>query len=648
MSRTEEKEPWNPFFPYKPRPIQVSLIKYIQRFIAKKSHLVLEAANGTGKTIAALAAVLPYARKNKLKTIYMARTHSQMDRVIEELIKISENIPVSGIALRGRGAYCINPLVKKHAKSNRAVQLMCNQLKLAKKCNFFNNMESEKRVSPILRELTNTPATAEYILDVTEAASICPAETARKMLSRVEVIACSYLYLFDPEIRPNFLDKIDCEMENLVVIIDEAHNLPENVNSIASDELSSFSFNRAIREARNNRNYDFITFMEACVDYLFKENQKMKANEERPIDPAIFLENIELSCEIESDDEFFEEMIEVGENIRFKLAKQGKEPRSSLGRIGEFFFNWFQSIGKKDFTHSVEKIKFSDSKDTFVKLNLSSLDPSKAIIPVLKKVNASISMSGTIGDPDAYKLLTGIDKLSSNSNIFPSPYLKTNISALVLKELTTLYNKRSPTMWTKIVEAIAALISETPANVGIFTPSYAILRELLRNGLEQAVDKPIYEAKFNMSSLENDKLVQKFKQRANKGGAVLCSVLGGRSSEGADFPGELMQSVVVVGIPYAPPNCRIDAQIKYLDNKFPGKGRLLAYQIPAINRASQAAGRPVRGLDDRAFILLLDYRFAAPHVKNFLPEWIRSSIELVENSTDIISLKARQFFESNN
>lgn len=369
-------------------------------------------------------------------------------------------------------------------------------------------------------------------------------------------------------------------------------------------------------------------------------------NEETTIDPAYFLEEIELSCNEDLDDEFFADMMDLGEAIRFRLAKQGKEPRSSLGRIGEFFFKLYDSIGKNDFSHSLQKQKFSESRDTFVTLNLNSLDPSKVIYPVLRDSYVSISMSGTIGNPDAYQMLTGIDKLKSMANLFPSPYSKKNIHSYVVKELTTMYNRRSPLMWTNIVKAIAAVANETPTNMGVFTPSYSILRELINHGLEREIDKPVIEIKSGMSSSENDKLVEKFKSMANKGGAILCSVLGGRSSEGADFPGVFMQSVAVVGIPYAPPTVKSQAQINYLESKFPGNGRLLAYQIPAINRASQAAGRPVRSLEDRAFILLIDFRFNSAAVSNLLPQWLRQSMDTVANDPEKIGNLASKFFNS--
>lgn len=641
------KEPtWESYFPYEPRPVQLGVINTIVKQLENKAHMVLEAANGTGKTIAALAATLPYAKRHGLKIVYLARTHSQIDRVLQELQQISESITVSGIAMRGRESFCLNPLVQKYAKNNHAVHIMCNQLKTAKKCTFYTNMDNEAKLLPVLQDLSSRPATAEYVFDLAQAAEICPAETARKLLVDVDVIACSYLYLFDDGIRPVFLDQIDSDLQDIIIIIDEAHNLPDMVNNIASDNLSSFSLSGAIREARNNDRYDFISFMDACVEYLQKKNRKMRMNEETVIDPSYFLEEIELMCNEDLDDEFFADMMDLGESIRYRLAKQGKEPRSSLGRIGEFFFKLYDSIGKHDYSHSLQKQKFSESRDTFVTLNHNSLDPSKVIHPVIRDSYISISMSGTIGDPDAYQMLTGINKLKSMANIFPSPYDKKNIQSYVVKELTTMYNRRSPFMWTNIVKAIASVANETPTNMGVFTPSYSILRELINHGLEKEIDKPIIEIKIGMSSSENDKLVEKFKSMAIKGGAILCSVLGGRSSEGADFPGEYMQSVAVVGIPYAPPSVKSQASINYLESKFPQNGRLLAYQIPAVNRASQAAGRPVRSLEDRAFILLLDFRFGSSAVTKLLPQWLRHSMDTVPNDPEKIGNLAKKFFNT--
>ena len=643
---SNEELTWEDYFPYKPRELQITMMKVIKRYLKPKAHLVLEASTGIGKTIVNLASLLPYAKARDLKIIYTARTHAQIDRVMEELNKISEIQTVSGTALRGRESFCLNSLVKKYAKTNKAVQVMCAQLKSTNKCEYFVNMKSETRMEPIIRSLTKIPATADHIFDVCQSAGICPAETVRKLMPKIDVIACSYLYIFDPMIRARFLETIDRDLSDLIIVVDEAHNLPDMVANVASDSISSFSFNRAIREADSNRRDDFIKFMESCSNYLNKRAKNLRLYEEVAIDPAKLLEDLELDCEIELEEEFFDGMIELGETIRFRLAKSSKEPRSSLGRIGEFFLSMYNSIGKKGYAHSIEKKRFPNSRDDFVTLNLDSLDSSISILPVLSRVHSSVSVTGTLGDPEAYTLLTGIDQLDHLANIFPSPYNQRNVKTLITRDLTTLYKKRSPEMYKQIVKAICAMAEATPANIGLFTPSYKILNELLSNGLEQLSPKELVITKSGMSSAENDRLITKFKKKAKQDGAILCGVLGGRSSEGADFPGDTMHGVIVVGIPYAPPTVKVKAQIEYLESKFPGKGNMLAYEIPAVNRAAQASGRPVRSLSDIALIMLIDKRFIWPKVSNKLPGWIRTSIEVVDNNPKLISQKVRTFFNT--
>lgn len=639
---------WDDFFPYTPRKLQLGMIKIISSYLQKRTHMVLEASTGIGKTIVNLASILPYAKENGFKVIYTARTHSQMDRVIEELQKISEKEPVSGIAMRGRESFCLNSMVLKNANSNRALQVMCKHLKTTKKCEYFVNMKNEKILHPVLREFSIRPATAEYIFDISQSAKICPAEAVRKVLPEVDVVACSYLYLFDPDIRKSFLESMNVELQDLIVIIDEAHNLPDMVKNVTSDSMSSFSMTRATREAMQHGRDDFVKFYDSVVEFLSEQNKKMKLYDEVAVDAGVILENLELQCGLELDDEFFSDMLELGESIRYNLAKVGKDPRSSLGSIGEFFFKWYDSIGHDDFTYSMEKKVFQDGKETYVVLNLNALDPSKGIYPVLSNVETSLSVTGTLGDPTAYTLLTGINRLNHISNIFPSPYDDKNVKTLVLKELSTLYKQRTPAMYKRIVNAICAVAADTPANVGLFVPSYKIMEELLSYGLEDFAPKDLIITKSGMKSAENDLLIDRFKKKANRGGAILCTVLGGRSSEGSDFPGDTMNTVIVVGIPFAPPTVRVKAQIDYMDKKFPGKGWLLSYQIPAINRAAQAAGRPVRSLDDKALIVFIDYRYDTGKVKTHLPGWIRDSIEYISPEPSVISHKTRTFFKNHN
>jgi DNA excision repair protein ERCC-2 len=97
------------YFPYASvRPFQDQFIKTVFAAVEDKRSVLIEGSNGLGKTISALSACLPTAVEKKLKILYVARTHRQHERVIEELKAISKKQPVSGISLRGRNEMCLN------------------------------------------------------------------------------------------------------------------------------------------------------------------------------------------------------------------------------------------------------------------------------------------------------------------------------------------------------------------------------------------------------------------------------------------------------------------------------------------------------------------------------------------------------------
>jgi DNA excision repair protein ERCC-2 len=147
-----------------------------------------------------------------------------------------------------------------------------------------------------------------------------------------------------------------------------------------------------------------------------------------------------------------------------------------------------------------------------------------------------------------------------------------------------------------------------------------------------------------MSSKENEDLVAEFKTHAKRSGAVLLGAQGGRSSEGVDFPGDQMNSVAIVGVPYAEPTPKVKAQIGYFEKRFPGLGREYGYVIPAMKKASQAAGRPIRTLEDRAAMIFLDYRFSTRYCQRFLPLWIRENLRVLPSSNGAISRELDCFF----
>jgi len=82
-----------------------------------------------------------------------------------------------------------------------------------------------------------------------------------------------------------------------------------------------------------------------------------------------------------------------------------------------------------------------------------------------------------------------------------------------------------------------------------------------------------------LSASKNAALIKAFKARATPphSGAVLLGVCGGRNSEGEDYPGNYMNSVIIAGLPYHMPTPRVKAKISYYDRVFNRQGWVFAY-----------------------------------------------------------------------
>ena len=129
-------------------------------------------------------------------------------------------------------------------------------------------------------------------------------------------------------------------------------------------------------------------------------------------------------------------------------------------------------------------------------------------------------------------------------------------------------------------------------------------------------------------------LLEEFFSLGRRAGAVLTGVCGGKLAEGIDYKGEALNGVAVVGLPLAAYD-EIQKEINgYYTKKYgKTKGMLIAYTLPAINRGLQAAGRVIRAESERGVLLFCDRRFGDDNlggVNQFLPEWVRSELILVD------------------
>jgi DNA excision repair protein ERCC-2 len=632
------------YFPYSSvRPNQDGFIKTIYDAVDNRCSVLIEGSNGLGKTISALAACLPVAIKRNLKILYVARTHRQHDRVIEELRQIYKRHPITGVSIRGRNEMCINAFASEGGFDSKSMMEVCELLKAKGRCPFYVNVD--KRTYDYLQlqqQVCSRPYMGSEILRICKKKEVCPYELVKAAVPEAKVIALSYLYLFDQQIRTPFLKNLETDLSKIILVVDEAHNLPETAADISGSSLSLFVMKQAELEANRFGNKDIEDFA-----HIFREEvEKLtdKITKEEIISPDAILEIVEKQCGIANPKAFFERLREQGIAIKKALLAEGKNPRSHINALSEFLLKWQETVNDDSYINVASKY-FGKDGNKSAKLEIVALDPAKVTEPVFSSTYANVIMSGTLQPLDAYARITRLPE-NTVRYLAPSPFPKEHVFSAVSCGVTTSMEKRTPQMYKTMIDRINEVVNSTPTNTGVFAASFQVLNALLQEGLEESLIKPLFYEKSGMTSKANEKLVSDFKACGDRGGAVFLGVQGGRTSEGVDFPGNQMNSVVVVGVPYAEPTPRVKAQIEYYDKRFPNYGREYGYILPAMKKASQAAGRPIRTLDDRGAIVFLDYRFSTAYCKSFLPSWVTSGMKVLPDKPGLLATAVSDFFRA--
>jgi DNA excision repair protein ERCC-2 len=631
------------YFPYaEVRPYQDDFMETVCEAVEEGRSVLIEGSNGLGKTVAALSACLPKAIDRKLKVLYVARTHRQHDRVIEELKAISKESRVAGISIRARHEMCLNNLITRHPLDTRAAMEICELLKAQHRCPYYESIENkEDECLEIQQQMALSPCTASEVLRICRRRGFCPYELVKASITDMDVIVMSYLYVFDPAIRNVFLRNLGAPLTKTILIIDEAHNLPETAVDIASSSLSLFTLNQAEAEANRLDHKDIAQFAKTVKSEI--EEMTEKIGKQTVVPPEFLTELVQEKAGIDEPKKFFEHLHDTGVSIKRNLLIEGKYPRSFIHGTGYFMLRWLETAEDQSFINMISRYNSKQGLPT-AKLEIVALDPSKITVPVFSQVRSTVAMSGTLQPLEAYIRIT---KLPENTvqKVVPSPFPKEHVLALISSGVTTAMEKRTPEMYRKIIKRLGEIARNTPANTGIFVPSFEVLGALLAEGLKKALDKPLFCEYRSMDSRENEKMIAEFKTCSKNGGGVLLGAQGGRSSEGVDFPGDEMNSVAIVGLPYAEPTPKVRAQINYFERLFPGFGREYGYVLPAMKKACQAAGRSIRTLEDRGAIIFLDYRFASDYCRSFIPPWIRDNLAVLPDEDSALTRELRVFFK---
>jgi len=600
-------------FPYQPREHQADFIESVERVMRKGGHIVLESGTGTGKTICALTAAVQTALAQGKKVVYLTRTNSQQRQVLLELRRINEKRQVFGMGVQGRQSTC--PLFRRDPDlkegSSEELSKLCAEKKkrtLAGKdggCRFY-----EKVLSTNFQEIEahchQTLPTVEEFVSYCDSRDLCAYELSKELMENATVITAPYPYLFVPFIRRAFLENLNVVESDLLVIIDEAHNLPDYAREIRSAEMSRRFLTLVRKEADDYGDpevLDGVSILDVVseLEKLLTEALDEYLIEEDGLIPPGFLQEGLLQAFTTTSRSLkiaANALMTHGEIIRESKQEQGRLPRSHIFTLGALI-NFWLNLDEEFYVRLVvggENPRFE----------ASCLDPSLACT-FFSDCHASLHMSGTLAPLYEYRDSIGLPK-DAVMRTFPSPFPKGNRTVLYLEDVTTKFEEMAldEEILERMIEHTVGLCNVIDRNTVVFFPSYSLMDRFLQDGVALRIRKPVLMEERGMPQAELMDTVSRFKQTSVKG-SVLFAVMGGRISEGIDFPDKELEMAIIVGIPFPKPTAKHRALLHYYEMKF-GKGWEYTVKVPAARKMMQAIGRLIRNENDIGAAVILDKR----------------------------------------
>lgn len=618
------------FFPHeKVREIQDQLIKAIEEATEKKKNLLVHAPTGLGKTASAIAPALTTAFDKNLTIIFLTSKHTQHKIAIDTLKLIQEKYEkkFSATSILGKKWYCLQPGTQNLYSKDFADY--CRAMVEDNKCEYYLNVKNKNKLSveakKVLEIIKNKVKDSDEIIKESEKCSLCPYEISMLGAKNAKLIVTDYYYIFNNSIRNSFLKRIEKELGECIIIVDEAHNLPNRVKDLASEYLSTIILERAIKEAKKYAPQQILDELEEIRDILlryaktFKEkklgqfesnqkfhnrnqNKKYQNNKnnisfnEKYVSREEFIEEIN---KIREYDEFLTELAIIGDNIR------EDQKYSYIGSIARFLEKWKQT--QTGFT------RILSLKEKNIILSYRCLDPGVVTKKPINEAYSTIMMSGTLTPTTMYTELLGVENAMEKT--FKSPFPEENRLNIIIPKTSTKYESRNAQQYQRIAEEIDKTVNAIPGNVLVFFPSY-YLKDQVKQYFKN--DKTLLDEVSGLSKEERNEILEKFKSY-KKTGCILLAVVSGSFGEGIDLPGDELKGVVVVGLPLQKPDLEAKALIDYYDEKFK-KGWDYGYLFPAFTKSIQSAGRCIRSKKDRGVIVFLDERYAWPNYKRCFPK----------------------------
>ncbi len=686
--RVEVDSSTYPFLAHaKPRPGQLEMIQDGILALAKGGFHLAAAPTGIGKTAASLAAALEVAgRSSQKKTVFFLTSRQTQHRIVVDTVRrINErrkgSMPVRLVDMVGQAGMCVQPFAK---ESPLVFSLLCSQARKTRSCKPWITS------APGLKErILATPLHVDELVDISrthtvhvEPSQTCTWKAAREAVIDADVFVGDYNHLFDDGVRESSLKAMDLSLEDIIIVVDEAHNLPDRIRMTLEKRLTRtiirntkwaleeyagflaegmkapggdvFSFSHGLAAWA----FDVVKASRGGFDALFNGYMRNLSGQDEEAEVAVddVLNVFHRACDT-VDGKAGQQQLQASSSphpevdvavrihqlrdvlqsvdVDMEAGDDGNPMEPNAHKVAEIL----DCLLKFGSTPALTMIYDTKGKDGRITTHL--LDPGLVSKPVFEQSAGALLMSGTLYPPSMYANILALPQTRTTSVAYASPFAAMRRPVVVAKNVTTKYTERSLANTLALREHVQALIDASPGNVAVFAPSYAMLNEVILEGHFRGARLMAESRDWTKGDL--DQIVDTLLEEKRNGRKILLAgVFGARLSEGVDYHSGALDAVACIGIPNSPPSVLSKSLKTYAEERF---GRNLAWRYtvsqPAVNAILQAMGRPIRSIGDRALIVLLDRRVTDRTYSGCFPSDLR-----MNDSSDADSTRrfARRFF----
>lgn len=564
------------------RPGQDAIVAAVEAAVAESRHLLLSAPTGIGKTAAVLHGALRAAAARDLR-VFWATARTTQQEMVERTLRdmAARGTPVRSATLRAKEKACLNGVVD------------CRPEVCAYAAGYRERVQEPDATGLTALERLAEVArpTADDVATLGRERTLCPYALAADWAEAADVVIGDYNYAFDPDVR-GYADG-----KEWVVVVEEAHQLPDRAQGWGSPALPRALVDAALVALPEEGGWAALRALAREIGDALEDAALLSVGE---VDGTSIVE-----AHPRRWADLRDRVDEVALDhalLRAALPPDAPDPWLDLARGVARFADALQRA-------SEETLALWTPEG----LRLVCRDPSRLLGPVFGAARASVAVSATLHPTWFWRERCGLHPDRVDTLDVEPPFPPENRRVVVVPGISTAYKHRSRDK-ERIADALERTVAAVPGNAAVFFGSFEQMGELTAevtwDGRERVMQTPA------MAEADRARLLQRMREPGPP--RVLCAVLGGVFAEGIDLPGDALSAAIVVGPALPPPGAERSLLQAWYEDRF-DQGFELAYVQPGMTRVVQAAGRVVRGPEDRGLVVLLCQRFLRHEFAAYLP-----------------------------